>query len=90
MRLSVHILGSTIDITTHEVVDSGKVKAVNATSGGVFGGNLVKLVYEDLLHFFVGQMFIKFKSEHTEKKERKCISEIVTVKKKQPLHTSKM
>ncbi|XP_053374609.1 heat shock 70 kDa protein 12A-like [Mercenaria mercenaria] len=59
--------GGTIDITVHEVNDSGGVKEVTAASGGGWGGTLVDQAFEDLLDDLVGkEVYRKFKLEQTE------------------------
>ena len=48
------IVGGTVDITIHEVVEEGKLKLLNYASGGAWGGTCVDAAFEKFLRSIVG------------------------------------
>ena len=42
-------LGGTVDTTGHEVLPNGKLKEIDSSSGGPWGGNLVNDAFEDFI-----------------------------------------
>lgn len=51
------ILGGTVDITIHEVVDHEKLKELNYASGGAWGGTCVDKAFEMFLRKIVGMFY---------------------------------
>lgn len=61
------ILGGTVDVTVHEVLQDGTVKEVHAASGGGWGGTMVNKAFENLMEELVGkQIYEEFCREETE------------------------
>ncbi|XP_060570711.1 heat shock 70 kDa protein 12B-like [Ruditapes philippinarum] len=60
--------GGTVDITVHEVSDSGKLRELHKASGGAWGGTQVDKAYEEgLLANIVGpEVVSKFKRQYME------------------------
>ena len=60
-------LGGTIDITVHQVTESGGLKEISSASGGGWGGVLVDRAFEDLLiGMFNKRVYDRFVKEETE------------------------
>ena len=60
-------LGGTIDITVHQVTESGGLKEISSASGGGWGGVLVDRLFEDLLiGMFNKRVYDRFVKEETE------------------------
>ena len=60
-------LGGTIDITVHQVTESGGLKEISSASGGGWGGVLVDQAFEDLLiGMFNKRVYDRFVKENTE------------------------
>lgn len=63
-------LGGTVDITVHEVDQSGGIKEIHAASGGGWGGTMVDQAFEDMLiHLFnskTNDIYVQFKEKETE------------------------
>ncbi|KAK3600520.1 hypothetical protein CHS0354_028720 [Potamilus streckersoni] len=59
--------GGTVDITVHEVLDSGDLRELHRASGGAWGGTTVDMAFENriLRSIFGEEILRKFRSEFT-------------------------
>ncbi|XP_061163998.1 heat shock 70 kDa protein 12B-like [Saccostrea echinata] len=57
--------GGTVDITIHEVLQSGKIKEIEKASGGAWGGTYVDKAFHEIMEKIVGkELYNQYKTEH--------------------------
>ena len=66
LYLVFSLLGGTVDITVHRVLDDGNLKEVHHASGGAWGGTKVDEGFENLIKDILGPNTIsRFNEENT-------------------------
>ena len=56
--LASALSGGTVDVTAHEILDSGSVRELHRAVGGAWGGTAVDRNFETLLGDVIGSNFL--------------------------------